>query len=160
MDNKRTLQTIFIYALFALFFVLLIRMFYPFFTVILWTSLLYIILYPLYQKCHNKLNPEKKGYQIKRSLLAGSFSLGTMLIIVAFFGLIFTMLSKQLISFLLIVIVMMQNSKDDINDAFNGSKSELFKNEKTRGFELLLQRSTVVLAILFIASVVLSVALH
>lgn len=101
MDNKRTLQTIFIYALFALFFVLLIRMFYPFFTVILWTSLLYIILYPLYQKCHNKLNPEKKGYQIKRSLLAGSFSLGTMLIIVAFFGLIFTMLSKQLISFLM-----------------------------------------------------------
>lgn len=60
----------------------------------------------------------------------------------------------------LIVIVMMQNSKDDINDAFNGSKSELFKNQKTRGLELVLQRTTVVIAILFIASVVTSVALH
>ena len=35
----------------------------------------------------------------------------------------------------LIAVVMMQNSKDDINDAFNGSKSELFKNQKTRGLE-------------------------
>ncbi len=55
---------------------------------------------------------------------------------------------------------MMQNSKDDINDAFNGSKSELFKNQKTRGVELVLQRTTLVLGILFIAAVITSVALH
>ena len=60
----------------------------------------------------------------------------------------------------LIVVVMMQNSKDDINDAFNGSKSELFKNQKTRGIELVLQRATIVIAILFVVSVVTSVALH
>ena len=60
----------------------------------------------------------------------------------------------------LIVVVMMQNSKDDINDAFNGSKSELFKNQKTRGLELVLQRATIVIAILFVVSVVISVALH
>ena len=60
----------------------------------------------------------------------------------------------------LIVVVMMQNSKDDINDAFNGSKSELFKNQKTRGLELVLQRATIVIAILFVVSVVTSVALH
>ena len=60
----------------------------------------------------------------------------------------------------LIVVVMMQNSKDDINDAFNGSKSELFKNQKTRGIELVLQRATIVIALLFVVSVVTSVALH
>ena len=60
----------------------------------------------------------------------------------------------------LIAVVMMQNSKDDINDAFNGSKSELFKNQKTRGLELVLQRATVVIAVLFVVSVVTSVALH
>lgn len=64
------------------------------------------------------------------------------------------------ISVFLIAIVMMQNSKDDINDAFNGSKSELFKNQKTRGLELLLQRSTAVLAVLFVVAVIVSVALH
>ena len=60
----------------------------------------------------------------------------------------------------LIVVVMMQNSKDDINDAFNGSKSELFKNQKTRGIELVLQRATIVIAVFFVVSVVTSVALH
>ncbi|MDE5566521.1 MAG: preprotein translocase subunit SecG [Anaeroplasmataceae bacterium] len=65
-----------------------------------------------------------------------------------------------ILSILLIAIVMMQNSKDDINDAFNGSKSELFKNQKTRGAELFLQRTTAVLATLFIIAVVTSVALH
>ena len=53
-----------------------------------------------------------------------------------------------LISILLIVIVMLQGSKDDINDAFNGSKSDLFKNQKTRGVELFMQRTTAVLAVI------------
>lgn len=65
-----------------------------------------------------------------------------------------------ILSIALIAIVMMQDSKDDINDAFNGSKSELFKNQKTRGLELVLQRTTLVLGALFIVSVVTSVALH
>lgn len=61
---------------------------------------------------------------------------------------------------LLIIIVMLQSSKDDINDAFNGSKSDLFKNQKTRGVELFMQRATLVLAIIFIALVITSVAIH
>ena len=65
-----------------------------------------------------------------------------------------------IVAILLIIIVMLQGSKDDINDAFNGSKSELFKNQKTRGIELFMQRGTAVLAIVFIALVITSVALH
>ncbi len=65
-----------------------------------------------------------------------------------------------IISILLIIIVMMQSSKDDINDAFNGSKTDLFKNQKTRGAELFLQRSTLVLGVLFVAFVIVAVVLH
>ena len=65
-----------------------------------------------------------------------------------------------IVSVLLIVIVMLQASKDDINDAFNGSKSELFKNQKTRGIEMFMQRATAVLAITFVVLVVVSVAIH
>lgn len=65
-----------------------------------------------------------------------------------------------IVAILLIIIVMLQGSKDDINDAFNGSKSELFKNQKTRGIELFMQRGTAVLAIVFIALVITSIALH
>lgn len=64
------------------------------------------------------------------------------------------------ISILMIIVVMLQSSKDDINDAFNGSKTELFKDQKTRGIELFLQRSTIFIGILFIAIVIVSVVLH
>ncbi len=65
-----------------------------------------------------------------------------------------------IVSVCLIVVVLMQQSKDDINDAFSGSKSELFKNQKSRGIELFLERSTAVLAILFIALVLAAAAMQ
>ncbi len=65
-----------------------------------------------------------------------------------------------IVSILLIIIVMLQSSKDDINDAFNGSKSDLFKEQKVRGVELFMQRATMIIAIIFIALVITSVAIH
>ena len=65
-----------------------------------------------------------------------------------------------IVSILLITIVMLQSSKDDINDAFNGSKSDLFKEQKVRGVELFMQRATMVIAIVFIVLVITSVAIH
>ena len=65
-----------------------------------------------------------------------------------------------IVAILLIVIVMLQGSKDDINDAFNGSKSDLFKNQKTRGVELFMQRTTAGLAVVYIALVLVAVFLH
>ena len=41
-----------------------------------------------------------------------------------------------IVSIILIVLVLLQSSKDDINDAFSGGKSELFKNQKSNGFNL------------------------
>lgn len=54
-----------------------------------------------------------------------------------------------IVSILLIVVVLLQSSKDDINDAFSGGKSELFKNQKSRGLESVLQKSTWVIGALF-----------
>lgn len=61
-----------------------------------------------------------------------------------------------IVSILLIVLVMMQSSKDDIKDAFSGEKSDLFKNQKTRGFDRFLKISTAVVGTLFIVLVVVS----
>lgn len=65
-----------------------------------------------------------------------------------------------LISILLVAIVMMQNSKDDINDAFSGSKTDLFKNQKTRGLDLFLERGTLILALVFFVLVIVAAALY
>lgn len=61
-----------------------------------------------------------------------------------------------ILAILLIVVVMLQNSKDDIKDAFSGEKSELFKNQKARGGERILKISTAVIAVLFIVLVFVS----
>ena len=54
------------------------------------------------------------------------------------------------VALLLIVLIMMQESKDNIQDAFSGEKSDLFKNQKQRGIEKVMSIITAVVAILFI----------
>ncbi|MGE4320797.1 MAG: preprotein translocase subunit SecG [Acholeplasmataceae bacterium] len=63
-------------------------------------------------------------------------------------------------SIVMVVLVMLQSSNDDMASAFSGEKSELFKNKKERGFELFLTRASIVTAVLLIAAVVLSNNLH
>ena len=82
MDNKKTLQTIFIYGIFALLFVLILSMLQPFFTVILWTALLYVLLNPLHRKIIAKMDKTKKSFNFKRHLLAGVFAIGIFLVII------------------------------------------------------------------------------
>lgn len=64
------------------------------------------------------------------------------------------------VSIALIVIVMLQNSKDDINDAFSGSKTDLFKNQKTRGIDLLLERTTMGVAVVFFVLVIITACVY
>jgi len=47
-------------------------------------------------------------------------------------------------------IIVIQGSKDNINNAFSGEKSELFNNQKQRGFELILSRVTLGTSVVFI----------
>lgn len=53
------------------------------------------------------------------------------------------------ISVLLIVIIVLQSPKDDVNKAFSGEKSELFANQKQRGMEKVISVTTAVLSIAF-----------
>lgn len=53
------------------------------------------------------------------------------------------------ISVLLIVIIVLQSPKDDVNKAFSGEKSELFANQKQRGMEKVISITTAVLSIAF-----------
>lgn len=100
MNNKNTLQTIFMFALFGLFFVLLVCMLFPFANVILWTALFYVIFHPLYEKCEGHLNPQKKFYSFKRNLLAGGFAIGILVLIIGPLTGICFLLIQQLTSFI------------------------------------------------------------
>ena len=98
--DKTNLQNIFLLGIFALLLVAVIAIFKPFFTVILWSSLLYILISPFYRKIINKMNPSKKGYKTKIHILSGAFAVGTILIITGLLFLLGSQLISQLISFL------------------------------------------------------------
>ena len=53
-------------------------------------------------------------------------------------------------SAILISLVALQQSKGDLGEALTGAKSELFKNQKERGIELFLSRSTLVAVIVLV----------
>ena len=55
-----------------------------------------------------------------------------------------------IVALFLITLVVLQSSKDNINNAFSGEKSELFNNQKQRGFELIMSRVTAVTSVVFI----------
>ncbi|MBO5137063.1 MAG: AI-2E family transporter [Spirochaetaceae bacterium] len=120
MNNKRTLQTVFIFALFAFMFVLIIAMMYPFFSVILWTALLYILLKPLHKLCLAKLDEGKRFFQLKRHLLAGVFAIGVLLIIVVPLATIGMVLVQQLLSFLKSAEVFITNNPDFFSESSIG----------------------------------------
>ncbi len=54
------------------------------------------------------------------------------------------------VALLLITLVVLQSSKDSIDSAFSGEKSELFNNQKQRGYELIMSRITMSMSGLFI----------
>ena len=54
------------------------------------------------------------------------------------------------VALFLITLVVLQSSKDNINNAFSGEKSELFNNQKQRGFELILSRVTAGTSVVFV----------
>ncbi len=54
------------------------------------------------------------------------------------------------VSIALIVLVLLQQSSDDIRSAFSGDSNELFKNRKTQGLEKGLKIITLVFTIIFV----------
>ena len=59
------------------------------------------------------------------------------------------------VSLLMILIVVLQSSKEDGMSAFTGEKSELFANQKQRGLEKVINTTTAVLSATFICLAIL-----
>ena len=59
------------------------------------------------------------------------------------------------VSVLMILIIVLQSSKEDGMSAFTGEKSELFANQKQRGLEKVINTTTAVLSATFICLAIL-----
>ena len=112
MNEKVSLQDIFIFGLFALLFCLIVCMMQPFATVLLWTALLYVLIRPLYLKAIARLNSKTRFFQAKRHLLAGVFAVGTLILIVGPIIFLGIQLVQQGISFLQIAETYIRKNSD------------------------------------------------
>lgn len=133
MLQKGNLNTIFLFALFGLFFIALIAIFYPFFYIILWASLLYILLNPFYKKIQQKINPEKKISNFQRPVLAAFFSIATLLIIIGPILLLTIKLAQQLLTVFKDIELFLRNNPTFFSDAAIVKNTIRFLNDI--GFE-------------------------
>ena len=66
----------------------------------------------------------------------------------------FLMATAMISSILIIIVVLLQESKSGGLSGLTGGAEELFGKQKVRGAELVLQRITIVLAVRFVISLV------
>jgi predicted PurR-regulated permease PerM len=96
--SKINVQTLIFLGIFTLFFVLVARLFMPFFTIILWAAILYVLLDPLYVRLSGirraKLSG-KKPSSLLRAVWAGLLSVLAVLVIVVPLGFLSFLLIRQ-----------------------------------------------------------------
>ena len=82
-------------ALFACLFVLVGRLFYPFLSILLWSGLIYIILRKPYARASTRRDGSERREPAK-TLIAGGFALGSIILVIAMIALLGAALVKQL----------------------------------------------------------------
>ncbi len=77
----RQVQRLLFLAVFLFLFLFVARLFSPFFSILLWAGLLYVITFPFYDRATRGI-PDKPLGRFLRKLLAGAFALGSVLVVV------------------------------------------------------------------------------
>jgi len=111
MENKRV-QTWFFAAVFILLLVGVAKIFSPFFTVFLWSTLIYIMTSPLYHWMIGGLDPSRRTTRLTRYFVAGIFSILSVVIIVVPLGFILVKLIRQLSSLIRDGLVFLNGNPD------------------------------------------------
>lgn len=113
--SGKLIQTIVFGGLLILLFLLVCRMIAPFFTVFLWSILLYIIINPLHKKIVKKIKPNTKWNGFIRTVLAGAFALGSVLIVFIPLLIVVTQLYIQGIEVVKNIREYLFNNKETLN---------------------------------------------
>lgn len=95
MESKRV-QNWFFGALFLLLFAAVARLFAPFFSALLWSSLLYVLFSPLYKRIVKRTNPAGRAGPFLRHGLAAVFSVLSVVLIVVPLAFVAIQLTRQL----------------------------------------------------------------
>lgn len=97
-DSPKAIQTIVFGALLLALFLLVCRLFAPFFTVFLWSALLYILILPLHEKITRKIDFSQKRLGIvKKNVVAAVFAVGTATLLLIPISFVFFQFYRQIV---------------------------------------------------------------
>jgi predicted PurR-regulated permease PerM len=91
------IQNIVFGAILISLFVIVCRFFAPFFTVLLWSILLYVLLSPLHRRLMRRVDQTKRGGIVIKNILAAVFALGTIIVILIPLSFVTFQFLKQII---------------------------------------------------------------
>jgi predicted PurR-regulated permease PerM len=97
-DSPKAIQAVVFGALLLVLFLLVCRLFAPFFTVFLWSALLYIMILPLHEKVTRRIDFSKKTLGlIKKNIIAGVFAIGTAVMVLIPISFVFLQFYRQIV---------------------------------------------------------------
>jgi predicted PurR-regulated permease PerM len=97
-NSPKAIQAVVFGALLLALFLLVCRLFAPFFTVFLWSALLYILILPLHEKVTRRIDFSKKTLGlIKKNIIAGVFAIGTATLILVPISFVFLQFYRQIV---------------------------------------------------------------
>lgn len=127
--NKQRIQAISLLLLLAGLAALLIAIFSPYASPIFWSIVLYSLCQPLYKFILNRLDQNKKTFTVKKNLIAGIFSIGTVLIIATILVVFGFLMIRQFIELSNLIIKMLQpsNTESALTDFFESFSNQLYE---------------------------------
>jgi predicted PurR-regulated permease PerM len=95
--NPPPVQTLVFAAILVIFFIMVCRLFAPFFTVLLWSVLIYVLARPLHNRLIRNLDFSKPSGRLLKNLWAVLFALGTLILILIPLAFIASVFSRQIV---------------------------------------------------------------
>jgi predicted PurR-regulated permease PerM len=79
--NPKTIQNLVFGVILVALFLLVCRLFAPFFTILLWSIFLFVIINPLHKRLTKNIDFSKRRGQLLKRIFAGAFSIGTAVLV-------------------------------------------------------------------------------
>jgi len=95
------IQSIVFGAILLILFILVCRLFAPFFTALLWSVLIYILLKPLHHKCSHTINRKTFRGKLWYNVVAAAFSLGSVILVLLLIFLVASQFFRQITEIIL-----------------------------------------------------------
>ncbi|GHT63494.1 AI-2E family transporter [Spirochaetia bacterium] len=124
---SKTVQTFVFGGILILLLVMVCRLFAPFFTVLLWSTLLYVLISPIHHRIIRNVDVTKTSGVIIKNILAAVFAVGTAVIILIPLTFVASIFSRQILDLMRFVRDVFNDKPEALQDLF-ANLSNLIKD--------------------------------